>query len=111
LALGIDIDLPSVQAATENATLNGFGGVCQFSAAQLSELDRNFDVLVANIDARTLAALAPELCARVSPGAPIALTGVLLEQAPAVQRAFEAQGCRLEQATSEDDWCLLSLAR
>jgi ribosomal protein L11 methyltransferase len=105
---GVDIDATSVRAAEVNATLNCLPSVCEFSLAQLEELPRDFDVVIANIDALTLAALAEQMCARLSPGGKMALTGVLLEQAAAVTQAFAQRGLPLHVHAEADGWALLS---
>jgi ribosomal protein L11 methyltransferase len=107
-ALGIDIDEPSVLAARANAELNGLGERCEFSSAHLGQVGCDFDVVIANIDAVTLQRLAPELCAALTSGGTLGLTGILDEQADAVVRAFAAQGRQLQQQMTEEGWCLLS---
>jgi ribosomal protein L11 methyltransferase len=91
-----------------NATLNDLHRVCDFSLAQLVELPRDFDVVIANIDALTLAALSGQMCARLSAGGKLALTGVLIEQAAEVTHAFQHQGLSLHVHAEADGWALLS---
>lgn len=105
---GVDIDPASVRAAEVNATLNDLHRVCEFSLAQLGELPRDFDVVIANIDALTLAALSEQMCARLSAGGKLALTGVLVEQAEEVTHAFRHQGLALHVHAEADGWALLS---
>lgn len=104
--MGLDIDVRSVHAARHNAVLNEREGVCQFSLEPLSALQRDFDVVVANIDAETLKRLAPELCTHVGRGR-LALTGVLEEQEWGVVSTYLGCGFRLKRAAIEDDWVLL----
>jgi ribosomal protein L11 methyltransferase len=110
-AHGVDIDGPSVLAAQDNARLNGLDQLCTFSTAQLEALSCDFEVVIANIDARTLRSLASELCARLAPGGSLGLTGLLEEQTQEVQSAFESCGCRFAPPISEAGWCLLSAQR
>lgn len=107
--LGVDIDVPSVESARRNADKNGFAPPnCTFSTQALAEVTETFDVVVANIDARTLGHLAPDLLRVCKPGARLALTGVLLEQAAELQARFEELGSPVEVVGERDGWVLLS---
>jgi ribosomal protein L11 methyltransferase len=108
--VGIDIDAPSVQGAQRNAAKNGWQGVCTFSADALQQVSGQFDVVLANIDAKTLTLLAPELCRVMAPGGQVALTGVLDEQAAAVRDAFAAAGTQVSVLASREGWVLLTNA-
>jgi ribosomal protein L11 methyltransferase len=66
---------------------------------------------VANIDAPTLIALAPALAAVVAPGGTLAVTGLLAERSEEVARALAASGLAPDRQQSEEDWCLIELAR
>ena len=60
-AVGLDIDENAVRAATANAELNGLEDRARFLTLPLGELDATFPLVVANIDAPTLLALAGAL--------------------------------------------------
>lgn len=108
-ARGIDTDPRSVSAATRNARLNGLSERTRFDSIPLADLEEDYDVVVANIDAATLGALAPDLCARTRHT--LLLTGLLDEQRAELQPQFEGRGLRLRQSQSLEDWCLLSYER
>jgi ribosomal protein L11 methyltransferase len=105
-AHGIDIDAASVDAAQANALLNDVSQICSFATTPLGDVRSTFDVVVANIDAVTLAQLARDIC-RVSTGR-IALTGILEEQRESVCVAFREAGRELSHSATEGDWVLLS---
>ncbi len=110
-ALGLDIDPRAVANATKNAELNALGAGCEFSALPVAELDGEFDLVVANIDAPTLRALAPALAARLSPRGELLVTGLLLEQETDVRGAFEATGLTVRSRADLGEWVLLELTR
>lgn len=76
--LGVDIDPQAVTAARQNAQRNAVKAQFNDSA---SPLTGQFDLVVANILANPLKALAPAIVGHVRPGGRLALSGILLEQA------------------------------
>ncbi len=107
-AVGVDIDGPSVEAATANARANRLSELCDFSSSRLSALGQDFGVVVANVDAITLAHAAGDLCARLCTPGYIAVTGLLEEQCQEVRAAFQRCGKALRTVESEAEWCLLA---
>ncbi|GAB0491657.1 hypothetical protein MMPV_002911 [Pyropia vietnamensis] len=96
--VGVDIDPDAVAVAAANAA---GGGVSIVVAAA-------YDVIVANILAAPLIALAPGLRLRAVRGGRLALAGLLAEQAPAVREAYEAAGWDVTTAEVIDGWVLLA---
>lgn len=74
---GVDIDPQAVDAAKANAERNG---VSAHFADSREPIDGQFDILIANILANPLKALAPALATHVRPGGWLALSGILVEQ-------------------------------
>lgn len=74
---GVDIDPQAVDAAKANAERNG---VSAHFADSREPIDGQFNILIANILANPLKALAPALAAHVRPGGWLALSGILVEQ-------------------------------
>jgi ribosomal protein L11 methyltransferase len=104
--LGLDIDPASVASAQANAARNAVAG-CEFSCLPVQHLERDFAVVVANVDAATLSHLSASLVRCVRTGGVLALTGVLLEQAEQVVRSYAAHSFVLEVVEQEADWVLL----
>jgi ribosomal protein L11 methyltransferase len=75
---------------------------------QLLAAREPFDLLIANILAGPLIALAPDFARACAPGATIVLAGLLDSQAEAVTAAYSAQGCRLVEPGS-GEWRVLVL--
>lgn len=67
-----------------------------------------YDVVVANILAKPLVALAPLLRRRAAAGGRLALAGVLAEQGPTVRGAYEEAGWAMGDGQVLDGWVLLT---
>lgn len=124
--VGVDIDPDAVAVAAANAAgggsrrsggVGGDGGVpSPWAATPLSFVTvadepaapAAYDVVVANILAAPLIALAPGLRGRAVRGGRLALAGVLAHQAPAVRDAYEAAGWAVAAAEVLDGWVLLT---
>ena len=100
-ARGTDIDPDAVTAAREAAVRNGLG--VAFDTTPIAAVTGPYDLVVANLFAEVLVALAPEIL-RVSAGR-IALAGILAERADPVRAAFAAR--RILEDRTEDDWVAL----
>jgi ribosomal protein L11 methyltransferase len=104
-----DNDLVALAVARENADRNGVS--VELTGDPPSGIRGEFDVVVANILANTLVALAPELAPRVAPGGTLLLSGILAGQEDEVRGAYLAQGLRRADDRSDGEWRLVSLRR
>lgn len=102
--LGVDIDPQAITAARQNAQRNEV--VARFADAA-SPLAGQFDLVVANILANPLKALAPAIVGHVRPGGRLALSGILLEQAEEMIGIYAPHISLLVDA-SRDGWVCLS---
>jgi ribosomal protein L11 methyltransferase len=68
---------------------------------------RTFDVIVANIIARVLAALAQDLKAALAPGGMLISSGIIAEREGEVAAAFAAAGLAPVERRQEGDWVAL----
>lgn len=86
-AVGTDIDPQAISASRENAHRNGVGDrLSTFQDA--SDVDGQFDVVVANILAAPLIEFAEPISARVKSGCSLALSGILSGQVGDVLDAY-----------------------
>jgi ribosomal protein L11 methyltransferase len=104
--LATDDDPIAVRVAGENAAANGVGAAIEIADAGREPAGR-FDIVVANILANTLVALAPFLLQRLAPGGTLLLSGLLVGQADEVAEAFAPRVSELPRQR-EQDWMLLS---
>lgn len=111
-----DIDPVAVETAAQNARDNGVGNlVIAVEAAGLGHraISRNapYDLIVANILAAPLQALAPAIGAAAQSGATIILSGILNEQATRVAVAYRQQGMFLTRRLVRKEWTTLILEK
>jgi len=115
--LAVDIDPEAVRVTAENAKRNHVAqrvcGVCGngFAALPGRRVGRRFDLILANILARPLQRMAPDLSRRVAPGGTAILSGLLVAQEMQVIAAYRAQGLTLGRRIRLDGWSTLVLKR
>jgi len=105
-AVATDIDPQALQAAAANARVNGLDDRLRVVPPDALATDECFDVVVANILADSLIALAPTLRARCKTGARVALSGILDRQSARVRDAC-APWLQLHVAAGFSGWSLL----
>ena len=105
----VDIDPQAITATRQNA-LNNEVDNRLVTTLQIDQLDDQFDIVIANIQAGTLVDHAGFVCDRLRPGGRLALSGILAEQVVDVTAAY--QHC-VEFAAAEyrDNWARLSGTR
>ncbi|MEL7480662.1 MAG: 50S ribosomal protein L11 methyltransferase, partial [Pseudomonadota bacterium] len=111
-AIGTDIDADSVAIARENAEKNAAAGAFKAITATGCRSSRvrqgaPYDLVFANILARPLVRLAPDIRKVTRPGGTIILSGLLTHQEPQVRRAYEGQGLCLIDRLHKDVWSTL----
>ncbi|MGH8353955.1 MAG: 50S ribosomal protein L11 methyltransferase [Pseudomonas sp.] len=106
-AVGTDIDVQALEASRANAGRNGIEAA-RFPLYLPAQLPQEpVDVLVANILAGPLVALAPQLTGLVKPGGRLALSGILAEQSQEVAEAY-AKAFDLDPIAMRDGWVRIS---
>jgi ribosomal protein L11 methyltransferase len=111
-----DLDAQSVLVAAENSRRNRERRRIRFSISRgLSspEIARRapFDLLIANILAGPLVALAPALRKAVQRNGTLVLSGLLVPQAPEIIAVYGAHGFRLNRHDRIAGWSTLTLQR
>lgn len=109
-----DIDPISVTTTIENAAQNGVGTqivALEATGVNHPTIQRNapYDLIVANILAGPLMALAPAIGKIAQKGAVVILSGILQHQARGVINAYARQGMVLNQKLQRKDWTTLIL--
>jgi ribosomal protein L11 methyltransferase len=125
---GVDTDPIAVEASRENAARNGVAIAVR--AGSLPVEGGPFDLVLANLVASLLVALASELAAalrlagrdgaeglrspggaRVQRGGRLLASGIFIDREPEVVAAFEAAGLRIVGRAQETDWVALDAER
>ncbi|RDE09089.1 50S ribosomal protein L11 methyltransferase [Pelagibacterium lacus] len=111
-----DIDPLAVRIARENALTNGVGHlIVDVDADGLDHMtiagNAPYDLIIANILAGPLIALAPDLGRIGETGAAIILSGLLDTQADKVIAAYAAEGMELRDRVERRQWTTLVLER
>jgi len=114
--LATDIDPVAVTTTAENAQANGVGKFVH--ALEATGLDHAriiakapFDLVVANILAGPLVALAPDMNRLVTKGSSIILSGILLTQAARVVAAYSRLGMVVRFKILKKEWATLVLEK
>ena len=112
--LATDIDPIAVAVAKEVARDNGVQNRLRFAvgpgfrAPEIASA-APFDLIIANILARPLISLAPEIRANLMPGGSVILSGLLIEQERRVLGAYLIQGFHIRRRIHLDEWSTLVL--
>lgn len=116
LVVASDLDPVAVRTARANARINGLSrrlrlAVADGVQAPAIACHAPYEIVVANILAPPLIAMARPLAASVAPGGVLILSGLLVTQEQAVFQAYRAQGLHLRQRYRRLDWAALALQR
>jgi ribosomal protein L11 methyltransferase len=114
--LATDIDPVAVEVARDNARLNQVGSGIELRAAPgfhdpAFAARAPFDLIVANILARPLMQLAPQMARFVASGGSLILSGILERQRNAVVAAYVRQRFRHVRTLHREGWVTLHLKR
>jgi ribosomal protein L11 methyltransferase len=106
-ALGVDIDPQALQAARANAKRNGItSSQLETTLADVVPPAASFDLILANILAAPLVALAPTLTRSARTGARLLMAGLLDWQAETVMAAYR-DGFEIHIGREREGWVLL----
>ncbi|MEH6665402.1 MAG: 50S ribosomal protein L11 methyltransferase [Brevundimonas sp.] len=114
VALGTDIDRPSVRIANENAKLNAASARFVHASGLNDQTVRGhgpYDLVFANILAPPLVALSQDIKTSLKLGGVAILSGLLRTQERRVSAAYLSRGFRLERRIHRDAWSALVLRR
>ena len=115
--LSVDTDSLAVSATTDNAALNGLSMdelcVRQGSVEVLENLleAQPADLLLCNILAPVIEALAPRFRAVLRPGGRGLLSGLLVDQAPRLTHVLEGLGWQVRPLAAQGRWGMLEIQR
>ncbi|WP_440980696.1 50S ribosomal protein L11 methyltransferase [Shinella sumterensis] len=112
--LATDIDPIATRVARENVRLNGIASGIALETApgfHSTAFGRHgpFDLIIANILARPLMRMAPQLAAQLAPGGDVILSGILASQRWKVLAAYNGQGLRHVRTIWREGWVTIHL--
>jgi len=115
--LASDIDPISIDVTAENMVINAIPGdaitlvAADGMDASAIQAAAPFDLIVANILAGPLIALASDLTATLAQNGTIILAGLLATQAEDVLAAYSSKGMQLAARIDSGDWSILTLVQ
>ena len=109
--LGVDLDPIAVEATTENAVRNALARRIAARHGSLPTGDPPFDLILANLIASVLVALAPLLGEELRAGGTVLASGIFVDREADVRSAFEAVGLVVTGRTTEGEWVALEAVR
>jgi ribosomal protein L11 methyltransferase len=106
--LAVDNDVNAVAVARRNARANAAAHQIRALHGSLSEVGEPYDLVVANILAHVIVAMAASgLDTRIRRGGVLVVSGILEEQADEVATALTAQGLSVVERRQRDSWVAL----
>ncbi len=108
--LAVDVDPVATDVARANVVQNGVGAAVQVVTGDLAAAPGPFDLVLANILAAPLIAMAPSLAGRLAASGAAVLSGLLADEAAGVAAAYEAEGLTRVALLKEAEWAALVLA-
>ena len=109
--LGVDTDPIAIEATIANAGRNEAAGRIGARAGSLPSDEPPFDVVLANLIASVLIALAAPLHDELRPGGILLASGIFIDRESDVRDAFAAVGLAVTDRLEEGDWVVLELVR
>ena len=109
--LGVDTDPIAIEATVANAARNRLAGRISARAGSLPSGEAGFDVVLANLIASVLVALAPALRDEVRPGGTVLASGIFEDREAEVRAAFAAVGLEVVGRATEGEWIALEAVR
>ena len=109
-----DIDPVAIAVARGNARLNGIAPHLRLyvgAGTRHAAVRGRFDLVMANILARPLRRLAPDLVRALAPGGTLILSGLLDADVAGIVSAYRHQGLALRRRASREGWATLVMRR
>jgi ribosomal protein L11 methyltransferase len=105
--LGLDIDPIAIEATTANAHRNRLARRVRARIGSVPSGEPPFDLVLANLIASVLVALAPGLVSELRPGGRLIASGIFRDREAEVATAFDAVGITVVERWASEDWVAL----
>ena len=109
--VGVDTDPIAVEATAANAQRNRVARRVRAVEGSVPAPGGPFDLVLANLIAGVLVALAPALAEALRPGGRLLASGIFVDREGEVRDAFGTAGLGVVARTSEGDWVALDVVR
>ena len=109
--VGLDTDPIAIEATAANARRNRLGRRIRTRVGTLPSGERQFDLVLANLIASVLVALADGLAGELRPGGRLLASGIFVDREPDVRAAFAGAGLAVVGRSSEGEWVALEAVR
>lgn len=114
--IAVDIDDESVAVARQNALDNDVAAQISTAysngySAQIVQQNVPYDVILANILARPLIEMAPQMAASLKKGGYAIISGFIADQIDWVIEAHQKHGLKLQKLYQLDNWCTALLEK
>ena len=109
---GIDIDKVAVESARENVGKNSVSGIARVRKGGLGRIRKRFDIVIANIDFKSLKRLGVSLLRHLNDQGFLILSGLLREQVDRIRQHYlETKALRFVKVDHQGDWACLTFIR
>jgi ribosomal protein L11 methyltransferase len=104
--IAVDTEEMAVKATRSNLALNDASGRIEVVHGSLADVEERgpFDLILANINATTITALALELAESLAADGTLVAGGIIAERESGCVAALEAAGLRVERRLEEGEW-------
>jgi len=111
-ALAIDNDPVALECAREYCGANGFGTELELRISSFENLElKAFDVILANLDIRTMPLLCPHLRRLMKAGGIACLSGLQEQDLREIMEALSLADLKIEAVTKREEWVALSIRK
>ena len=100
----LDIDDQAVAIAGANAILNQVAEKMEIRNRPLDSLQHKFNLILANLTAKTLLELYAHLEALLTPGGYLVISGIIDKQSPEIEECFSRPPLSLRRIMKSEDW-------
>ncbi len=111
-ALGVDIDLNSVNVAQKTATENGVASKAEFRQADLVKgVSGSYDIITANIVADIVIRLTPDVPALLNKGGTYIVSGIIDQRCDEVAQCLTQNGFTVKNIRQQEGWVAIEATR
>ena len=100
----VDIDKLAIDVAVDNCAINGCPDINCYVGELKDVKDGGYDIIVANIIADVIAAIAGDVPAKLAPGGKFICSGIINTKKERVEKALADAGFKIVRQEEKNDW-------